>query len=96
MGIELVQGSDLVIQDEHGFTCVPRAALQPGGRHLSSGSTMILLTPSISILIRCWVYKGLLDVYRAGNVTLANAPGTGVADDKAVYTYVPDIIQATT
>ncbi|HEY8593787.1 MAG TPA: circularly permuted type 2 ATP-grasp protein [Devosiaceae bacterium] len=35
---------------------------------------------------------GLFDAYRAGNVTLVNAPGTGIADDKAVYTYVPDII----
>ena len=35
---------------------------------------------------------GLMNAYRAGNVTLANAPGTGVADDKAVYHYVPDII----
>ena len=36
---------------------------------------------------------GLMNAYRAGNVTLANAPGTGVADDKAVYNYVPDIIK---
>ena len=36
---------------------------------------------------------GLMNAFRAGNVTLANAPGTGVADDKAVYTYVPDIIK---
>jgi len=35
---------------------------------------------------------GLFDAYRAGNVTLVNAPGTGIADDKAVYTYVPEII----
>ncbi|MCD7059172.1 circularly permuted type 2 ATP-grasp protein [Pelagibacterium xiamenense] len=36
---------------------------------------------------------GLFDAYRAGNVTLINAPGTGIADDKAVYTYVPQIIE---
>ena len=36
---------------------------------------------------------GLLHAYRLGNVTLANAPGTGVADDKSVYAYVPDIIR---
>jgi uncharacterized circularly permuted ATP-grasp superfamily protein len=36
---------------------------------------------------------GLMDVYRAGRVALANAPGTGVADDKAVYAYVPQIIK---
>ena len=36
---------------------------------------------------------GLFAAYKKGNVTLANAPGTGVADDKAIYTYVPDIIK---
>lgn len=36
---------------------------------------------------------GLLSVYRAGNVTLANAIGTGVADDKSIYPYVPDMIR---
>ncbi len=36
---------------------------------------------------------GLFDAYRSGNVTLVNAPGTGIADDKAVYTYVPKIIE---
>ena len=36
---------------------------------------------------------GLMKAYRAGNVALANAPGTGVADDKAVYTYIPDAIK---
>src|SRR5690606_33455381 len=36
---------------------------------------------------------GLFDAYRAGNVTLVNAPGTGIADDKAVYTYVPEIVE---
>jgi uncharacterized circularly permuted ATP-grasp superfamily protein len=36
---------------------------------------------------------GIFDAYRAGNVTLVNAPGTGIADDKAVYTFVPEIIE---
>jgi uncharacterized circularly permuted ATP-grasp superfamily protein len=36
---------------------------------------------------------GLLDVYRAGNVTLSNAIGTGVADDKSIYPYVPKMIE---
>jgi uncharacterized circularly permuted ATP-grasp superfamily protein len=36
---------------------------------------------------------GLLEVYRAGRVALANAPGTGVADDKVVYAYVPQIVK---
>jgi len=34
-----------------------------------------------------------MDVYRAGNITIANAPGTGIADDKAIYSYMPDIVE---
>ena len=36
---------------------------------------------------------GILDVYRSGGITIANAPGTGIADDKAVYSYMPDIVE---
>ena len=36
---------------------------------------------------------GIMDVYRAGNVTIANAPGTGVCDDKAVYSFMPEIVE---
>ena len=36
---------------------------------------------------------GVFDVYRAGGITLANAPGTGIADDKAVYSYMPEIVE---
>lgn len=36
---------------------------------------------------------GLMNAYRAGNIAIANAPGTGVADDKAMYVYVPDMIR---
>ena len=36
---------------------------------------------------------GLFDAYRAGKIMLANAPGAGIADDKAVYSFVPDIIK---
>ena len=36
---------------------------------------------------------GIMDVYRAGNITIANAPGTGIADDKAIYPYMPEIIE---
>ncbi|MFD0914901.1 circularly permuted type 2 ATP-grasp protein [Pseudahrensia aquimaris] len=36
---------------------------------------------------------GIMDVYRAGNITIANAPGTGIADDKALYSYMPEIIE---
>ena len=36
---------------------------------------------------------GIFDVYRAGGITIANAPGTGIADDKAIYSYIPDIVE---
>jgi len=36
---------------------------------------------------------GIMDVYRSGGITLANAPGTGIADDKAIYSYMPDIVE---
>src|SRR5208282_6320617 len=41
----------------------------------------------------CLGVAGLMDAYRCGNVALVNAPGTGVADDKAVYPFVPDMIK---
>ena len=37
--------------------------------------------------------SGIMDVYRAGGITIANAPGTGIADDKAIYSYMPEIIE---
>ena len=36
---------------------------------------------------------GIMDIYRAGGITLANAPGTGIADDKAIYSYMPEIVE---
>src|SRR4029078_9433723 len=36
---------------------------------------------------------GIMDVYRAGRITIANAPGTGVADDKAIYSFMPEIVE---
>lgn len=36
---------------------------------------------------------GIMDVYRSGNITIANAPGTGIADDKALYSYMPEIVE---
>jgi uncharacterized circularly permuted ATP-grasp superfamily protein len=36
---------------------------------------------------------GIFDVYRSGGVTIANAPGTGIADDKAIYSYMPEIVE---
>lgn len=91
MGIELVQGSDLVIQDRFVFMRTTQG-LRPVDviyRRIDDD----FLDPLCFREDSCLGVPGLMDAYRAGNVTLANAPGTGVADDKAVYAYVPKIIQ---
>lgn len=91
MGVELIQGSDLKI---HGGRVMIRTTtgtqnvdviyrrvdddfLDP----LSFNPNSLLGTP------------GLFDAYRNGSVILANAPGTGIADDKAIYSYIPEIIK---
>ncbi len=55
--------------------------------------TTILSIPWLSAPILRWAWPGLFNAYRAGNVVLANALGTGVADDKAIYSYVPKMIR---
>lgn len=91
MGIELVQGSDLVVQDGYvqmrttkGFERVDVIY-----RRLNDE----FLDPKAFRADSVLGVPGLMDVYRAGRVALANAPGTGIADDKAVYCYVPAIIK---
>ena len=37
--------------------------------------------------------SGIMDIYRAGGITIANAPGTGIADDKAIYSFMPEIVE---
>jgi len=91
MGIELVEAADLVVLDGYlnmkttqGLTRIDvlyrridDAFLDP----LTFDSSSVLGVP------------GLFEVYRAGNVTIVNAPGTGIADDKAIYSYIPEIIE---
>ena len=59
----------------------------------TAGLTMIFSTRSFSALTLALGVAGLFNAYRAGNVALANAIGTGIADDKAIYAYVPAIIR---
>src|SRR5579875_1691489 len=91
MGIELVEGRDLVVHDN---ICYMRTTsglrrVDVIYRRVDDDFIDPLAFRSDSILGAA----GLFNVYRAGNVTLANAFGTGVADDKAIYTFVPDIIK---
>ena len=91
MGVELVQGSDLVVSD--GYICMRTTR---GLKRVDVIYRRIdddFLDPDVLRPDSTLGVRGLLDVYRAGKVALVNAPGTGVADDKAVYAYVPKMIQ---
>ncbi len=91
MGVELVQGSDLVVEDGALWmrTIRGRERIDVLYRRLDDAFVDPLNFRSDSLL----GVPGLFDLYRAGRVTLANAPGTGIADDKAVYAYVPEIVE---
>jgi uncharacterized circularly permuted ATP-grasp superfamily protein len=91
MGIELVTGSDLVVDD--GFLFMRTTT---GLRRVDVIYRRIdddFLDPRELRPDSLLGVPGLLDVYRSGRVALANAPGTGIADDKAVYAYVPEIVR---
>jgi uncharacterized circularly permuted ATP-grasp superfamily protein len=91
MGVELVEGRDLFVKDE---TVYMRTTQGPQRvdviyRRLDDDFLDPLAFRKDSML----GVPGLLTAYRAGNVTLANAIGTGVADDKSIYPYVPEMIR---
>jgi len=91
MGIELVEGRDLVIHDNVVYmrTTGGLRRVDVIYRRVDDDFIDPLSFRADSILGAA----GLFNAYRAGNVTLANAFGTGVADDKAIYAYVPQIIR---
>jgi uncharacterized circularly permuted ATP-grasp superfamily protein len=91
MGIPLVEGRDLVIKD--GTVCM--RTIQ-GVRPVDVIYRRIdddFLDPLVFRRDSALGCAGLFAAYRSGAVTLANAPGTGVADDKAIYPFVPDMIR---
>jgi uncharacterized circularly permuted ATP-grasp superfamily protein len=91
MGIELVEGRDLVVHDNVVYmrTTSGLRRVDVIYRRVDDDFIDPMAFRGDSILGAA----GLFNAYRAGNVTLANAFGTGVADDKAVYAYVPNIIK---
>jgi uncharacterized circularly permuted ATP-grasp superfamily protein len=91
MGVELVEGRDLVIHNQHVFMRTTAGLKQVDViyRRIDDDFIDPLAFRKDSIL----GVPGLFNVYRSGNVALANAIGNGVADDKAVYAYVPQIIR---
>lgn len=91
MGIELVQGRDLLVHDDVVYmrTTAGLRRVDVIYRRVDDDFLdPLCFRPDSSLGV-----PGLFNAYRAGNVTLANAIGTGVADDKAVYAYVPAIIR---
>ncbi|GFK93092.1 hypothetical protein NNJEOMEG_00921 [Fundidesulfovibrio magnetotacticus] len=90
-GIELVQGQDLVVRDRRVFMRTTKGLKQVDViyRRLNDDFLDPLAFRPESLL----GVPGIMDAWRAGNVSLANAPGTGVADDKVVYAFVPEIIR---
>ena len=91
MGVELVQGSDLVVDDDHVFMRTTRGLSPVHVIYRRIDDTW--LDPIFGRQESLVGVAGLVNAYRAGNVALANALGNGVADDKAVYALVPSIIR---
>jgi uncharacterized circularly permuted ATP-grasp superfamily protein len=91
MGVELVEGRDLLINDNvvYARTTSGLKRIDVIYRRVDDDFTDPLIFREDSAL----GVPGLFNAYRAGNVVLANALGTGVADDKAVYAYVPRLIR---
>ena len=91
MGVELVEGRDLLVQD--GFVYMRTTnGLQKVDvvyRRIDDD----FLDPKAFREDSMLGVPGIMDAYRAGNVALANAPGGGVADDKVMYAFVPDVIR---
>jgi uncharacterized circularly permuted ATP-grasp superfamily protein len=91
MGIELVQPADLFVDGDEVFlrTTHGRRRVHVVYRRIDEA----FLDPEVFRKDSLLGVRGLMRAYAAGNVALANAPGNGVADDKAVYPFVPDMIR---
>ena len=91
MGAELVEGHDLRVVDgriamrtTQGFTPVDVLYRRVDDEYLDP----LNFNPDSMLGV-----PGIFDVYRAGGITIANAPGTGISDDKAIYSYMPEIVE---
>jgi len=91
MGVELVEGRDLFVENDFVYMKTTQGPVRVDVVYRRIDDLFIdpmEFHPDSTLGV-----PGLFAAYKKGNVTLANAPGTGVADDKAIYTYVPDIIK---
>jgi uncharacterized circularly permuted ATP-grasp superfamily protein len=91
MGVELVEGKDLFVNENTVFMRTTRGPKRVDVIYRRLDDDFLdplAFRPDSSLGV-----PGLLSVYRSGRVTLANAIGTGVADDKSIYPFVPDMIK---
>jgi len=91
MGIELVEGRDLVVSDGfvHMLTTKGLKRVDVLYRRIDDD----FIDPDVFRPDSMLGVKGLIEVYKAGRIAMANAPGTGIADDKVIYAFVPEIIK---
>ena len=91
MGVELVEGRDLVVSDGfvHMLTTKGLKRIDVLYRRIDDD----FIDPAVFRPDSLLGVKGLIDVYKKGRIAMANAPGTGIADDKVIYAYVPKIIK---
>jgi uncharacterized circularly permuted ATP-grasp superfamily protein len=91
MGVELVEGKDLFVADNHVWMRTTQGPQRVDVIYRRIDDDF--LDPLSFRADSALGVAGLLSVYRAGRVTLANAIGTGVADDKSIYPFVPDMVR---
>ncbi|MCO4316176.1 circularly permuted type 2 ATP-grasp protein [Phyllobacterium sp. 21LDTY02-6] len=91
MGVELVEGGDLRVENGKVVmrTTEGNRAIDVLYRRVDDAFLdPLTFRPDSALGV-----PGIMDVYRSGNITIANAPGTGIADDKALYSYMPEIVE---
>jgi len=91
MGVELVEGRDLLVVDNIVYLKTTRGLERVDVIYRRIDDAF--LDPLYFLPDSALGVTGLMNAYRAGNVAIANAPGTGVADDKAIYRFVPAMIR---
>jgi uncharacterized circularly permuted ATP-grasp superfamily protein len=91
MGVQLVEGPDLRVVDGHVAMRTTEGYKQIDVLYRRVDDAFLdplTFRPDSALGV-----PGIMDVYRAGNITIANAPGTGISDDKAIYSYMPEIVE---
>jgi uncharacterized circularly permuted ATP-grasp superfamily protein len=91
LGVELVEGRDLFVKDERVYMRTTEGPKRVDVIYRRIDDDF--LDPLAFLPDSALGVPGLMSVYQAGNVTLANAVGTGIADDKAVYSFMPAIVK---